>query len=472
MMESSPDGNNNMLSQKVAQLYKSRVALFEASWLTYFKGTAFVPGGSEWPGANMSYNSDFAYPSGSIENEINFFLDEAIEAADAVASTTSLTTNTQNRPTPDNTANPYFYMFADMDLSSYEEVLLWRTYISGQYHAVPSHASRSNNDTGLTRGLVMSFLDVNGLPWYADGTLFTDQDNITTINQATRDNRAHLFIKVPGQVNIWENVSSILSGREVQADYPPIVDKTPQYITGFCASKGCSSDGLDIAQENGRIGCPVFRAAEAYLNYMEAYYMRYGSRGGNVNTYWNALRNRAGITGAIDNTIAALDMEKEALFDWGAYSGGQLVDKTLFAIRKERRSEYMCEGIRYNDLLRWRSMDQMMTTPYEVEGMRLWGEYTTNMDLFPEEYQAGFLYGENNASSLISDPKYGDYIKVHKILASHLAFDGYTWHMAHYLNPIEVQNIRMASPDHASIETSLVYQNPYWPTDANTAALK
>lgn len=201
--------------------------------------------------------------------------------------------------------------------------------------------------------------------------------------------------------------------------------------------------------------------------------MRYGSRGGNVDKYWNALRTRAGIVGSIDDTVAALDMEKEALFDWGAYSGGQLIDETLYAIRKERRSEYVCEGIRYEDLCRWRAMDQMITTPYEVEGMRLWGDsYTTNMDLFPELYQAGFVYGETNSSAVFSDPKYGDYLKIHKVNSTSFAFNGYVWHMAHYLYPIEIQHMRIASPDNNSVEESVIYQNPYWPSEANMSAIQ
>ena len=35
--------NKNRLSSTVAQLIKSRVALYEASWLTYHQGTPFVP---------------------------------------------------------------------------------------------------------------------------------------------------------------------------------------------------------------------------------------------------------------------------------------------------------------------------------------------------------------------------------------------------------------------------------------------
>ena len=52
----------------------SRVALFEASWLENFKGTAFVPNGEGWPGKSKDYNASYEYPLGTIDKEIEFFL--------------------------------------------------------------------------------------------------------------------------------------------------------------------------------------------------------------------------------------------------------------------------------------------------------------------------------------------------------------------------------------------------------------
>ena len=52
---------------------------------------------------------------------------------------------------------------------------------------------------------------------------------------------------------------------------------------------------------------------------------------------------------------------------------GKLIDPTLYNIRRERRCELMAEGLRYMDLMRWRAMDQMIATPYHIEGFKLWG---------------------------------------------------------------------------------------------------
>lgn len=47
---SDVDMATTRINKDAAMLVKSRVALFEATWLQNFKGTAFVPGGEGWPG--------------------------------------------------------------------------------------------------------------------------------------------------------------------------------------------------------------------------------------------------------------------------------------------------------------------------------------------------------------------------------------------------------------------------------------
>ena len=107
--------------------------------------------------------------------------------------------------------------------------------------------------------------------------------------------------------------------------------------------------------------------------YLEASYLLNGTLDATAREYWTVLRQRAGISTDFDKTIAATDMSKEAENDWGAYTGGSVIsDKTLYNIRRERRCEFLAEGLRYMDLCRWRSMDQLMTAPSHLEGMHLW----------------------------------------------------------------------------------------------------
>jgi hypothetical protein len=47
---------------------------------------------------------------------------------------------------------------------------------------------------------------------------------------------------------------------------------------------------------------------------------------------------------------------------------------------------------------------------------------------------------------------------------------GLTWHMAHYLQPLPLRQFLLTASDHATISESPLYQNPYWPTTAGSAA--
>lgn len=131
MKPQSPDGKRNRLYKSVAQLFKSRVALYEGTWLKYFKGTAFVPNGPGWPGAEKEYNKGYQFQAGSIDEEINWFLDQAIEAADQVASQFTLTQNTGILPQGPGESNPFVEMYGAIDMSVYDEVLLWKAFDKG-----------------------------------------------------------------------------------------------------------------------------------------------------------------------------------------------------------------------------------------------------------------------------------------------------------------------------------------------------
>ena len=88
MLTNNISGGKNRITKNAALLLKSRAALFEASWLTYHKGTALVPGGPGWPGKAEDI-ADF-----NIDTEIAFFLKEAKAAAKEVIGNAALVQNT------------------------------------------------------------------------------------------------------------------------------------------------------------------------------------------------------------------------------------------------------------------------------------------------------------------------------------------------------------------------------------------
>lgn len=463
------------INKDVAMLLKSRVALFEGTWLQNFKGTAFVPGGEGWPGASL--HGDYQYPSGSIDNEVKYFLEQAAAAAKTVGDKYkgSLTQNTGVvQQAADEPANPYFDMFAQENLSNVSEVLLWRQYARGlSTHNVNSAAGRGNYRIGLTRGLVQSFLMKDGTPvythgTYADGDGYYKGDKTIADVRVNRDPRLSIFLKEPGQKNILFEVDNNEGTEAVMVEpYPEITngDGERAYATGYALRKGGSFNRKYYANGGGYTAAVCFRAAEALLNYMEASYLLHGTLDATASEYWTLLRQRAGIDTDFTKTINATDMSKEAENDWGVYTAGAVLnDKTLYNIRRERRCEYMAEGLRYMDLRRWRSMDQLMTSPSHLEGMHLWN---TPMESWYNNLNAD---GTNEAN--VSSKDKSEYLRPFERYSAQAAYNGCTWKMAHYLNPIMVKQFQLTATSGADISTSTLYQNPYWPTVADQPAEK
>ena len=475
MASGTPSGNKNRISRDVALLLHSRVALYEGTWLKHHKGTAFVPGGPGWPG-------DAADLKGfDIDAEIDWFLTQAIKASKAVGDKycDRLTENTGTREGMDaklSVLNPYYVMFCDTDMEKYAEVLMWRRFHKGLNvtHNIQMQLGRNGGGTGWTLGLVNSFLTENGLPIYADPD-YNPEWELEGVEATlrNRDSRIRIFTKQDGDVDYY------MGGNPTYSYYHWILDgqSETRMVTGFPLKKGKHYDGslgADGTHNNGVTGSIVFRAAEALLNYIEAYYEKNGTLADNtLETYWHALRTRARIDPDYHKTIAATDVSKEAEGDWGAYSKGQLVDATLYNIRRERRNELIGESLRMMDLKRWRALDQMVEKPYIIRGMRYWGSRYDTEGIWSEPNDAGESFripvivdvegGTGNISAGVKDGGIDDYIRPYQISrVNNSVFDGYRFTPAHYLNPIGQATFRKTAVNKGDLETSVVYQNPGW----------
>ena len=460
LLSVNPPNGKNRISKHAALLFKSRVALYEGSWLKYHQGTALVPGGSGWPGA--ASNPGFSV---NVASEIDFFLSQAMDAAAQVADEIPLVTNTKDNGY-NSSANPYFKMFGDFNLDEYPEVLLWRTYdvSKGIVHNVNAYINSNGGNTGYTKGLVNSFVMANGLPIYAAGSGYAGDDSVQLVKK-DRDSRLVLFMKAPGELKFTEGDVSL-------EPHPMIISNAIEnkYITGYPVKKGLSYVRSQVEGLQGTIGSIVFRAVEAYLNYIEASYLKNGSIDSKADGYWKAIRERAGINSDYNVTIAATDMAEEAKNDMAAYSQGVLLaDKVLYNIRRERRDELIAEGFRMDDLRRWRALDQLKTTPYVIEGFKLWGPM---QDWYERSDGTSMLVEAGNNGANVSKQSESNYLRPYRINlgAGNLAAGGYKWAEAHYFEPIAIQHLMITSPDGADAASSVIYQNPYWPTQPNLGA--
>ena len=468
------NGAKNRITKDLALLIKSRVALFEATFEKYHKGSGRVPGDPNWPGASKNSGKSF-----NIDGEVSFFLDQCLSAAEQVADAHKLTSNSHVM-NPDTGKqqiygwNPYFEMFYQPDASGIDEVLLYREYSVdlGVTTAMPSYI-REGGACGPTRSHVDGFLMANGLPIYAADSGYKGDETLD-LQQEGRDERLQLFVFNNGDLEWYSNGEASLFIAPEFLEQPEHRD-----VTGFRIRKHYSYDPAfstsGLIATNDQI---LYRAAEAYLNYIEAYYEKNGNIGGKADTYWKAIRTRAGVDPDYNKTIAATDLSKED--DWGKRSGETLVDATLFNIRRERRCEFIGEGFRWDDLIRWRSFDHLMTEKWIPEGCNLWGGPLKDNEKYLKKDAAGNVTTESafiecasgksdaNISSR-TDSKYVRPLRV--IMDNNELYDGYTWHKAYYLQPYGLQDLTLTSED-GSVEKSVAYQNPFWPTQASEGALE
>lgn len=436
MMENAPA--EGRLSKDAARLLRARVALYEATWEKYHANTAFVPGNPKWVGASMY--PDFQFKAGDAQKEIEYFLDQAIEAADLVASHRALD-------------DDYIAMFNRLTpFSSNDEVILARYYQMGILsHSASNYLGRTGGGTGFTRALVNTFLMKNGLPIYADGSNYGG-DTYMLDEMKDRDERLVNSVKIAGSdIETVQGPDGTLVNDTIYYYRPQLtLSGNEASPTGYELKKWVSNEPGQQEQGQGTSATPILRAAEAYLIYLEAYYERHGNLGGNCDRYWTELRHRAGVDTDYNKTIAATDLSKEN--DLAVYSKGIEVDKTLYNIRRERRCELMGEGMRLDDLKRWRALDNMKD--YQVEGMNLWDEMY-------KMYDNGALNG------VVSPSGVSNYIRPLQKTSTSVAYNGYNFPKPHYLEPIPISEFLLTVDGSGN---STLYQNPGWPTKSDGIA--
>lgn len=275
---------------------------------------------------------------------------------------------------PDGTIDP-FMSYQNLFLTRYDEgnteILFARPGGSeyGEYekHATPA-ASGGSGGLGVTQSLVDAFFMENGLPINDDDSKYVESD--FSGSDETRDNTVwdtevnggaitkkgtynmychrepRFYITVSYNNSYFTQEKRLFNFFNGSADNPHTHD-APQ--NGYLIRKKISPD-LNVKQGTYkyRPGI-VYRLGEAYLNYAEALNE---SDPGNVEIldYLNKIRERAGIrqytTGDTDENYIHVNLNDQA--------------EMRKLIRAERRVELSCEGIRYDDLRRWKEAENVL----------------------------------------------------------------------------------------------------------------
>ena len=418
------------IGRDAAYALKSRVALYEATWERYHAGTCFVPGNDKWRGGAVW--PDFVFEAGGAEEEICFFLDQAIAASKAVCDARPLL------------CDDYQAMFCSTDtVGVIDEVILARYYQKGVLTHSCSSFLRSGGGCNLTRAAVNTFLMANGLPIYAEDSGYRG-DSVGFYEFWGRDSRLTGSVRPAGRLIDTRLVDGEYVNDTIYYYRPYIYGSgREKSATGYELVKWLSPDVRQQVQYDCTTAVPILRVGECCLNYIEAYYERYGELDATAMQYWRALRRRAGVSDDIEKTIAATDVGLEN--DLGVYSRGIAVSPMLYSIRRERRCELICEGLRLDDLKRWRSLDSMVR--YHPEGINLWDE----MYKMYSHAQVG--------EGIVSQASVSKYIRPLQVSPTSVAYDGYTFPKPHYLEPVPISEFLLVEGG----SEGTLHQNPGWP---------
>ena len=262
----------------------------------------------------------------------------------------------------DGTIDP-FMSYQNLFLTRYDEgnteILFARPGGSeyGEYekHATPA-ASGGSGGLGVTQSLVDAFFMENGLPINDDNSEYVETGY--SVSDETRDNTVW-DTEVNGGAISNKNTYNMYCHREprfyVTVSYNNSYFTQEKRVFNFfngSADNPHTHDAPDLNVKQGtykyRPGI-VYRLGEAYLNYAEA--LNESDPGnGDILVYLNKIRERAGIrqytTGATDDNFIHVDLNDQA--------------EMRKLIRAERRVELSCEGIRYDDLRRWKEAENVL----------------------------------------------------------------------------------------------------------------
>ena len=301
------------LNKNIALLFKARVCLYEGTWEKYHANTTF---------------------KGTTDGTA--FLTLAASASKALidAGNYSLVTG--------NTKSVYYTLFNQIDYSKNTEVLFYRQYNSSTLGALGQSNALNvyPNNSGITRDMVRSYLCTDGLPISVSPLYQGDLDIRQVI--LNRDPRCEQTIINPGDVMtvttkndtikfltavVLSSTNSCPTGYMSQKFYQPKVDP----LTG-----GYSSE----------IGYIMFRYAEALLIYAESKAELAQLTQTDLDLTVNKLRTRVGMPSM---TLASITTDPA----WPDY--GYVLPNYLQEIRRERTIEMFSEGLRLDDIMRWRA---------------------------------------------------------------------------------------------------------------------
>jgi len=320
-MNSGPNEGGTRLNKEVAQLYKSRVCLYEGTWEKYHDGTVF-----------------------GVENpKPDAYLQMAAEAAEAVINS-EYHLYTDNDP-----ENVYWDLFNNIDYSGNPEVMLWEKHdmdLDKSHNRQQFLNNIRNHGLGITKSLIDDYLCSDGEP-IAKSSVYIGDSTLNDV-MTNRDPRLNQTVWEPGDPEAIENGDTTNVFERARLHRSGEI-KCP---TGYEIQKGNLPDPNQYDSPYfGTTGSIHFRYAEALLNYAEAKAELGTLDQADIDLTINKLRDRVGMPHLNINNITEDP-------NWKFPDLSPIINE----IRRERRVELALEDFRWFDLARWRAHEAFVGT--------------------------------------------------------------------------------------------------------------
>lgn len=312
--------NNSLINKYVALALKSRICLYEGTFRKYH---------SVNPSTNEAWKNEYETSTD--------FLNAAVVASEELMNNSpySLAKDLAN-------AQTMYRSFFNSKNLNYTETIWGRQYdgelarhdVTLQFNATGNQSNRISP----TKEFVNTYLNL-------DGTPFTNGGGYATMDfQAEFKKRDYRLSQTIMGLGFTKKISGIVK------PYAPNLGLT---LTGYQIIKYNIDDDAYETVSNSYNSLPIFRMGEIVLNYAEAK----AELGQFDASIWNKtirpLRERAGVIG---NPPTVADQYMADYFD------NAISDMYLLEIRRERGIELFFEGLRWDDLIRWRMGDLFRKT--------------------------------------------------------------------------------------------------------------
>lgn len=325
------DASSTRITKNVARAYKTRIALYEASF--------------------RKYHTEYG-----MQGTSNAWYEEVVKTADEISGF-----NLHRGAQADRSYRELFISktpFADETILAVALDASLQVFSSANRRFIsPTYGNRPS----LTRNFVNTYLKLDGTPFTNDPNYKTTPFVEEVVN---RDLRLKQTVRL-GDYRRTENGVSIVA--------PPNFNQT---FTGYQPIKWCYDERFPYDDESRNDNAHIImRYAEVLLNKAEALAELGTMTSGQWAMTIGALRERAGIKGS---TLTTLPTEADPYLV--AYYKGKFTNPVMLEVMRERAVEMVFEGLRPDDLKRWHIGELFAESPMNGMYVPALGEYDLNGD--------------------------------------------------------------------------------------------